>query len=91
MNKDNLKSGFVVVAMYDTKKKKKIVVRGESLYYRDYGGEKKEWLLGYEYYRHGLNFDNEDGTITRWTLSRTSFENVVAIMFESDMLKDLEV
>lgn len=84
LDETNLKIGNVFVIMRDTKNKNKTVVRGEKLFKESHNDNRSFMFdLG-----QSLIFDNNDGTYTRWVLSRTHFSNVIAIMYETDIIDD---
>lgn len=84
LDETNLKTGSVVVIMRDTNNKNKTVVRGERLFKETHTDNSS---LMFDFGR-SLIFENNDGTYTRWILSRTHFSNVIAVMYETDIIDD---
>lgn len=84
LDETNLKTGSVIVIMIDTKNKGKTVVRGERLF-KEIHNDNRSFMFDLG---RSLIFDNNDDTYTRWVLSRTHFSNVIAIMYETDIIED---
>lgn len=89
LNVTDLKEGVVIVAMYDTKNKSKIVIRSETIFSKLYKEEVPKWVTERVNKGQILGIVNDDGTYTTWTLSRAHFKNIVAVMFEEDMINNV--